>query len=162
MKYEMIRGPKPESRCKNIGAYGSRLYCNCGCQRPQPDDPKINLTDVIATGRSSEGYANYILSRDGIECGSLNTQYSALFIDDHEFLGCDREGLQPLLHQIFDGDTSRFPHNRERSAGDTIAETACTVGLTEKIEIAEQDNGHANHTGYCTRCHSYCYGDCIS
>jgi hypothetical protein len=44
--------------------------------------------------------------------------------------------------------------------GDTLAETAIREQMAETATLAEQDARNAQHPGYCTKCHSYCYGDC--
>lgn len=160
MEYRRIRGPKQRSRCTD--PIKGRLYCECGCQNPHDDDPPINLIGVIVSGRANHGYADYNLIRDGHSVGEYNTQYAALVLDGYEYLGCNRDSMEPLLDQIFDGETNRFarPQNKRRQAGDTLAETAATVRLAEKIAIEEQDERCKDHSGYCTICHTYCYGDC--
>jgi len=157
--YKMIRGTIPTNRCTKVGPYGSALYCDCGCQKPHDDDPKIELGGVTVSSRANHGYADYALARNGEPCGEFNTQYCALILDGHEYLGCDRDEMNPILSQIFDGDTNRFPRDQEQ-AGDTLAETAATVRLSEKLALDEQDERYKNHPGYCNKCHSFCYGDC--
>jgi len=158
MEYKMIRGPKQEDRC--IDPIKGRLYCDCGCQTPHDDDPAINLNGIVVSGRASHGYADYTLARSGQNIGEFNTQYCALFIDGYEYLGCNRDEMRPLLDQIFDGDINRFPRPEDNSAGDTLAETAATARMSETIAEMEQDAQYANNPGYCTKCHSFCYGDC--
>jgi len=46
------------------------------------------------------------------------------------------------------------------NAGDTLAETAMREELAETAALAEQDARNAQHPDYCTKCHSFCYGDC--
>lgn len=46
------------------------------------------------------------------------------------------------------------------NSGDTLAETAMHEQMAEAADLAEQDARNAQHPGYCTKCHSYCYGDC--
>lgn len=157
-EYGRIRGLKQEDRCTD--PIKGRLYCDCGCQDPHNDDPSINLMDIIVSGRANHGYADYTLTRDGQEVGEINTQYCALVLDGYEYLGCNRDEMSPLFDQIFDGDVNRFAHPQNNSAGDTLAETVATVRLAEKIALMEQDERCKNHPGYCTVCHSYCYGDC--
>ncbi len=57
-------------------------------------------------------------------------------------------------------DTENDEHNI--SAGETPEETAAIVKLNDRIDMHEQDDTHKHHPGYCTKCHSYCYGDCES
>ena len=58
------------------------------------------------------------------------------------------------------------PNQREAApgnpvnAGDTLAETAMREELAETAALAEQDARNAQHPDYCTKCHSFCYGDC--
>ena len=58
------------------------------------------------------------------------------------------------------------PYQREAApgnpvnAGDTLAETAMREELAETAALAEQDARNAQHPDYCTKCHSFCYGDC--
>jgi hypothetical protein len=44
--------------------------------------------------------------------------------------------------------------------GDSLAETAANEKMMEKIELMEMDERYKNYPGYCTKCHSFCYGDC--
>lgn len=39
-------------------------------------------------------------------------------------------------------------------------ETIAAEYRAEAIDLAEQDTKLRRHPGYCTKCHSYCYGDC--
>jgi hypothetical protein len=39
-------------------------------------------------------------------------------------------------------------------------ETAAAERRAEEIDLMEQDARNADHPGYCTKCHSYCWGDC--
>jgi hypothetical protein len=155
--YQMIRGPIQKARCTNKSTWGSPLYCDCGCQVPRDTDPAINLTGVAVSRRDDRGYADYILTRDGQECGSLNTQYNYISLDGHEFLGVDLELIADLLA------AARSLPQRDgvyAPTGDSLAETAAAVKMAEAVELAEQDARNAHHPGYCTKCHSYCYGDC--
>ena len=157
MKYSMIRGPKQKDRCTDPV---DRLYCDCGCQKPHSDDPQIDLSGVIVSGRAWNGYADYTLTRNGKPCGTFNTQYCAITIDGHEYLGCDRTEMEPIRSQIFDEGVNRFPRDNDTQAGGTLAETAAAVKVAEKCELSEQDSRYKDHPGYCNQCHSFCYGDC--
>lgn len=50
--------------------------------------------------------------------------------------------------------------DKTKNPGEEPAETAAIVSASEKIEIEEQDERNKHHAGYCTKCHTYCYGDC--
>jgi len=158
--YTMIRGPRQRERCTD--PIKGRLYCECGCQTPYDDDPQINLTGIVVSGRAPQGYADYTLTRDGKRCGEINTQYCALMLDGYEFLGCDREEMRPLLDQIFADGKSRFdrPENDSEPAGDSLAETAANVHMDETISDMGMDADHKGQVGYCTKCHTFCFGDC--
>jgi hypothetical protein len=160
INYKMIRGPVQSLRCTDD--LKGRLYCECGCQSPHDDDPIVDLTGVIVMGRASHGYADYILSC-GDESGEINTQYCALIWGGHEYLGCDHEQLRPIFNQIFAGDKSKFARADDiNTAGDTLEETAAAVIICEQLTLVEQDDRNRSHPGYCERCHSFCYGDCLS
>jgi hypothetical protein len=154
--YKMIRGKLMKDRCTNKSTWGSPLYCKCGCQVPKDTDPDINLECITVTRQADEGYADFILSRNGQECGSINTQYNALYLDGYEFLEVDEDLIKDLLTvarnmKISDNNTI---------AGSTLEETAIFEKTMDIIELAEQDRHNASHPGYCKKCHSYCYGDC--
>lgn len=157
--YKMIRGKVTEERCTNYHeTWGSPLYCECGCQTPRETDPDINLNGVTVSRKSETGYADYILSRDGQEVGILNTQYNYIAIDGHEFIGVEKDFIAHLLNEAF-----RMPNNEETiSAGSTLEETAALERTMERIALDEQDERNKKHPGYCTKCHTYCYGDCKS
>jgi len=154
--YKMLRGQVAENRCTNKGTWGSPLYCECGCQTPRDTDPDINLTDVIVTRQASSGYADFTLSRNGQDCGNINTQYGAICLDGNEFLGVDRDHIQHLISAALAIDTT----DTTESAGSTPEEESYLITTSENIAIDEQDERNASHPGYCTKCHSYCYGDC--
>jgi hypothetical protein len=157
--YKMLRGKSASDRCTNKGIYGSPLYCKCGCQTPQDSDPDINLDGVIVSNKQHTGYADFALTRNGTNCGSINTQYNAVYIDDYEFLGVDNDHIQHLLNQArsipTSGDCNTLP-------GETPSETIAIVRQNEKIANDEQDRQNSKNTGWCKKCHSYCYGDCES
>ena len=155
--YKMIRSQEQKSRCTNKSTCGSPLYCTCGCQSPIDSDSTLEnaLVDIIVSGRAPHGYADYILTRNGIIIGELNTQYSALLIDGREYLGC--EGIEELLNSAWAINDIR---EISTNAGEMIEETAAIISNAEKFELSEQDDQNKNHFGYCNKCHTYCYGDC--
>ncbi|MDR2837764.1 MAG: hypothetical protein LBV49_04225 [Azonexus sp.] len=46
--------------------------------------------------------------------------------------------------------------------GEEPTETAAIIRERERILLAELDADNAQHPGWCTKCHSYCYGDCTA
>lgn len=160
IKYATIRGPNQRKRCTD--PIKGSLYCKCGCMAPRDDDPRIDLTGIVVSGRAPQGYADYTLTRNGKRCGEINTQYCALMLDGHEFFGCSREDLRPLLDQIFADGKSLFdrPENDREPAGDSLAETAANVRHADSLADMEMDAAHKGQVGYCTKCHTYCFGDC--
>lgn len=44
--------------------------------------------------------------------------------------------------------------------GEESLETAVLVAMDEHLYEMELDEQYKNHPGWCTRCHSFCYGDC--
>lgn len=159
MNYKSIRGSIATTRCKNVSTYGSPLYCDCGCHTPQATDPQLDtvLAGVTVGVKDQKGYADVALMRNGKRVGYINTQHNYICIDGNEYIGC--EGIDGLLT-----DAINVLHNTakddEVACGDTLEETAARVHQMERIEDAEQDAANKNRTGYCTKCHSYCYGDC--
>lgn len=156
-KYKMLRGPVAEARCRNKrGTFGSPLYCECGCQTPRPEDPDLVLDGVTVVEKSPRGYADYVLARNGVKCGILNTQYNYVYIDQHEFLEVDRELLRGLLQQAWSLPSS----DACLSPGETREETRSTADLAESTIISDQHQRNREHPGYCPKCGTYCYGDC--
>lgn len=96
----MIRGKTAKARCGNISVWGSRLYCVCGCQSPRETDPILDLSNIVINRKSDKGYANFILSRNGIECGSYNSQYDSVYLDGNEYLGVDKETVAHLFAEV--------------------------------------------------------------
>ena len=162
MNYKRIRGGKAKERCKNISVWGSPLYCECGCQIPIESDPILDLSQTVISRKSEEGYANFILSRKGIECGSYNSQYDNIYLDGNEFLGVDKETVAHLFAEVLTGKHQKKTPEMSFSAGSTMEETAAMEKMSENITLLEQDESHARHPGYCNKCHSYCYGDCTA
>jgi hypothetical protein len=156
--YQMIRGQVANERCTNKSIWGSPLYCDCGCQTPRDTDPDINLTGVTVSRKLENGYADFILSRNGEEVGRINTQYNYIVLDGNEFLGVDEEFIADLLNEA----RSVAEPTTDSPAGDTLQDTAARVAAVVAIDLAEQDARNANQPGYCTICHSYCWGDCAA
>ena len=156
----MIRDEAAKVRCRNISVWGSPLYCKCGCQTPRETDPILDLAGIVISRKSSEGYANFILSRNGVECGSYNSQYDSIYLDNNEFLGVDKETVAHLFAEVLTGKHQKKTPEMSFSAGCTMEETAAIEKMSEKADLLEQDGRHSHHHGYCNKCHSYCYGDC--
>jgi hypothetical protein len=150
--YKMIRSKDQEKRCKKDGR---ALYCDCGCQVPQESDPNVNLEGVSVSQQHITGYADFDLVRNGKNCGCLNTQYNYLILDGVEFLGVEKDLIRHLREQTFSLKT-----RQQDQTGDTLVETYVKEKFNEKIVLQEQDERNHNNIGYCTKCHSYCYGDC--
>jgi len=68
-------------------------------------------------------------------------------------------GVSGVVYQPHAGTTppEGFDH---KQTGDSLADTAAREKLAEDIDLMEMDELHKNHPGYCTKCHSFCYGDC--
>ena len=144
MKYQLIRGPLAKERCTNKSRYGSPLYCTCGCQSPRETDPQINLTGV-SISRQLQGYADFVILRNGRRCGQLNTQYAALELDGNEYLGIERAVLEQLIVAAL-----ALPKSEDFSGGSTL-----TAERAEKIALDEQDTERSKSIGYCSKCHSW-------
>ena len=160
--YGMIRGKIAEDRCTNKSTWGSPLYCDCGCKTPHKTDPMLDLSNVTICRKSDEGYANFILEKHGKEIGNYNSQYGAIYINGHEFLGVDKATIAHLFAAVLAKDYALATTPKIQSAGSDLEETAAFEAVAEKIDLAEQDARNAKHPGYCAKCHTYCYGDCVA
>jgi len=157
MDFERTRGERATARCKNVGTYGSQLYCDCGCQTPRNDDT-FDLTGLSA--RRVKSFQTYTaLVRDGELVGSVDFARDYVSLDGNEYLGV-KAGSE--LASVFDLPVEGSETEETMTAGSTAEETAANVAMTEKIELAEMDERNKKHPGWCSRCHSYCYGDCES
>lgn len=153
INYNTIRGRKQVERC--IHGTG-RCYCDCGCMQPHADDPSINLDGVTVGPRIELNPGSCQLLRDGQMVGSISPQHTNyISIDGYEYLGCDPE---PLAHLI--NAARQTPRAELTTAGSTLTETAADAAAAEAADLADQDARHAGQPGYCTKCHTYCYGDC--
>jgi hypothetical protein len=94
--YKMIRSAAQEDRCTDKGSWGSPLYCKCGCQTPIATDTDLSLDGITVTGKDAHRDAYYILSRNGVDCGRYNMQYDYIVINGVEYLGVDKNFIQPL------------------------------------------------------------------
>lgn len=154
--YTMIRGPKQAARCTNKSTYGRPLYCSCGCQTPCDEDPEINLSGITVGKRIELNPGSVYLLRDGQSVGSISPQHpDYICIDGYEYIGCNKDLLADLIAQA-----RRTSHPVTITAGDTPAETAARETSAEADDLADQDARNAGYPGYCTKCHTYCYGDC--
>jgi len=155
--YSMIRSKAQEERCTNKGSWGSPLYCKCGCQTPLDTDPNLNLDGVTVSGKDNFRDAYYILLRNGLECGGrISIQNNYIVLDSVEYLGVERSFIQHLIDAARAINTTPKVEN----AGSTFAETVAFERMADKLDIMEQDDRNINNSGYCTKCHSYCFGDC--
>jgi hypothetical protein len=119
------------------------------------------LSEVKVERQANYGYADFILTRNGQDCGYYNSQYGAIYMEGHEFLGVDGADVAHLLQQVRNDDY-KPAENKENhdNAGTTLEETASIERALEIAALTDQDQAHKHHPGYCTKCHTYCYGDC--
>lgn len=68
-------------------------------------------------------------------------------------------GFSGVVYRPSPGTAPPESFDRDQ-AGDSLVDTEATVRAAEKIELMEMDERHQDNPGYCTKCHSYCYGDC--
>ena len=167
--YTRISGKIAADRCtKKYMLFGepmSALYCDCGCQTPHDDDPDINLDGVTVVADAVSEQGNHmrpdegcrLLARNGIYCGQISLYtHDWLWLDGVEYMGITDGCTQRLVDEaIALGD-----HDAKTDIGDTLVETAAAERRAEEIDLMEQDARNADHPGYCTKCHSYCWGDC--
>lgn len=153
--FTRTRGQRATARCKNVGTYGSPLYCECGCQVPQDSDV-YNLIGLSA--KVTKSFQVYTaLMRDGKIVGAIDKARNYVSLDGNEYLGViDGSALSTLFSLPVEGDEPEQP----MTPGSTLEETVAQVQTAEIIELAEMDERNASHPGYCKKCHSYCYGDC--
>jgi len=129
-------------------------------------DARIPGEDVTLP-RTDKGidYRGYIAERFGASAAIHdNNQY--------DFLRPPKGRVVALINCMWcggQGGVVYLPesnHNQREAApanpGDTRAETAMREQMEETAALAEQDARNAQHPGYCTKCHSYCYGDCVA
>jgi hypothetical protein len=175
-EFKMVRGNKANARCKIMSESGySPLYCDCGCQEPQIEDLDYDLTDVTVECWpaeklvfSSENPCKLI--RNGQQVGSIavyvtdgkGTISGTVYLDGNEYIEIQAES--PLYQLLLDGrrliKSAPEAEPKPASAGSTLAETAATEAMLEKISKAEANERFKNSDGWCPRCQSFCYGDC--
>jgi hypothetical protein len=157
MDFEMTRGNKATARCKKVSSWGSPLYCDCGCQTPREEDT-FDLTGLSA--RRVKSFQTYTaLIRNGEIVGSVDFARDYVSLDGNEYLGV-KPGSK--LASVFKLPVEGAEAEGAVTAGSTTEETAATVRMAEEIELAEMDERNKKHPGWCSKCHSYCYGDCES
>ena len=156
-EFNRIRGNKADDRCKNANSeYGSPLYCECGCQKPQESDHDYNLDGLSAKFvKSSEVYVGLV--RDGKIVGSIDAARDYISLDGNEYMGVVAGSR---LARLFDLPIEGEYPPEIITSGSTAQETIAQVATAEKISIAEMDAKNESHPGYCRKCHSFCYGDC--
>ena len=134
--------------CKTWGDQ-PKLYCDCGCM--DPVDLHYDITDVRVSDRAERGYADYILTRNGVRVGSVNTQYNTIYLDGVEYLGVTE--TSPLYRLVSEARNHKTP---TRVSIESVTLVSEIIDTTKQ----DQDDRNANHPGYCRKCHTYCYGDC--
>jgi len=155
MDFERTRGKNATSRCNNVGTYGSPLYCDCGCQTPIAEDT-FDLTGLSA--KRINGFQSYTaLIRDGEIVGSVDFARDYVSLDGNEYLGVKPNST---LASVFDLPIKGDEDEKALTSGSTLEETAAESRMVEKLNIAEMDKRNRHHYGWCTKCHTYCYGDC--
>jgi hypothetical protein len=78
---------------------------------------------------------------------------------DGQFDGCDN--LAWIITEAEWDSLSKTSAQPTAMILDAV-ETAQSEHDGEKLALGEQDDRNRNHPGYCTKCHTYCYGDCES
>jgi len=163
-EFKMIRGKKQTARCKNVGPYGSPLYCDCGCQTPRAEDLDYNITNVIIEHHEVDGYFDknpWKIIRGSKVVGHISFAQSYIFLDGNEYLGVqETSSLYGLIDQMIEIRDIIKDQKITVTAGSTLIETAAQEATAEKIELMEMDDRNKTNPGYCTNCHSYCFGDC--
>jgi hypothetical protein len=100
---------------------------------------------------ADHGYANFILERNGVKCGSYNSQYSWIFLDGQEYKSVDDAIVAHLLEAVRAGNYAPA-ETPETSTGITHDEAAAIDAMAGETVI--------DKSGYCPKCQSYCDGDC--
>lgn len=156
MDFARTRGKRATARCTNVHpTWGSALYCDCGCQAPRSTDT-YNLDGLSV--RVVKSFKTYkALIRDGAIVGSIDRARDYVSLDGNEYLGVIAGS--PLA-TVFNLPVSGDEKETIITAGSTPEETAANVASQERIDLAEMDSRNERRHGYCTKCHSFCYGDC--
>ena len=131
---------------------GPKLYCDCGCM--DPTDLVYDLANVVVSGRSEHGYADYVLSRAGVRVGEVNTQYGTIVLDGVEYL--EVSAMSPMYQLVIAALSGNIPRRA------TCISEVMTYAELKDTNEQDQDDRCGSHPGYCRECHTYCYGDCQS
>ena len=114
----------------------------------------MNFTIV----KAEEGYANFLVYIDRPATGRpdlwVNTQYGTINADNEELIPADKDSLFVACRNI---DVTPAA-----ASGSTTTETAAHEVEAEGATNEDQDRRNAKNSGYCPKCHTYCYGDCES
>jgi len=159
MDFKRVRGKKVEARCKNVGTYGSPLYCDCGCQTPRRGDEPTPDSLLGLSARWTKNFQEYIgLFRGEDKVGMIDPGKQYIVLNNTEYLGVKKESALGALLTLPIGGS----YEAISSAGSTTEETVAQEYAVEKIDLAEMDERHKNHPGYCNKCHGFCWGDCTA
>jgi hypothetical protein len=117
------------------------------------------LNNLTLAKSAQDGYADMTIYRDGEAVGMVNTQYCYVNLD-----GRDHQGIKPT-HRLYPlvlraREMSHAAPNASVVAPLTSEETAINEYRADDLTLAQQDARNSKHPGYCTKCHTYCYGDC--
>jgi len=132
----------------------------------------INIipSDYSGDPRKALGYAwqDYATKTPGVDVVVENTgngiDYMAAARAKMAEMGMVKAYINCMWCGGFDGEVTATeePKAVEQPAPLSVEEAAATEINFERVELAEQDRRNAQHSGYCPKCHSYCYGDCQS
>jgi hypothetical protein len=104
--------------------------------------------------KSEQGYADFLVyinrpADDSRPDLWVNTQYETINADDKSLIPVDEQSLIIACRNIDVEPTT--------DAVETIEETASQLDTNETADL---DSRNVNLPGYCTKCHTFCYGDC--
>jgi len=104
--------------------------------------------------KAEQGYADFLVyinrpADDSRPDLWVNTQYETIHADDKSFIPADEQSLMVACRNIDVEPTT--------DAGETTEETEAKL---DTDEAADLDSRNVSLPGYCTKCQSYCYGDC--
>ena len=104
------------------------------------------------------GYADFYVYIDRPAEGRpdlwVNTQYETINADNKELIPEDRNSLFIACRNL------DVTPSTGAQAGSIPEETAIHAAAAENADLADQDRRNAGKPGYCTKCHTFCYGDC--
>lgn len=156
--FTRIRGKKSQGRCTKLFSDGSSaLCCECGCQTPiASDTPAPEVFFGVIAKRNPHHDGEIELFRGEVCVGLVDPQKKYLCLDETEYIGIESGYMKAFMLEM----GKSVPSWAEFMKSFAPLYTCAEIAQIEELVTAKNLQTQSPDNGYCSKCHTWCYGDC--